>query len=91
MCVVSMVHGHFQTPLIPVPHWPPLVPHIPTAPAHPEWTLERWHEYQELLRKARQYDERTGQFDCPDPAKEVRYQEIQKMIEERYGLQPVKP
>lgn len=89
MCVVSMVHEHFQQPpwYPPVPTFPIFTPHVPT---YPEWTLERWVEYQELLRKAREYDARTGQADCPDPAKEVRYAEIQKMIEERYGLQPVK-
>lgn len=86
MCVVSMVHDHFQRPWLPSPAVPEPLPWTPTS--YPEWTLERWNEYQELLKKAKKYDERTGQPDCPDPEKEKRFLEIQKMIEDRYGLQP---
>lgn len=84
MCVVSMVHEHYQT-------WPsPFTPAAPTfpPPLHPDWTWERWNEYQELLRKAAEYDKRVGQPDCPDPNKEAMMQEIERRLIEKYGLQP---
>lgn len=44
-----------------------------------QWTQITWREYQELLRKAAEWDKLSGQPDCVDPAKEV----WQKKIEER--------
>ena len=78
-----MVHAHFQWPSLPV--FPPLHGHpLP----YPEWTLERWNDYQALLQKAREYDVRTGQADCPDPAKEARFKEIEQFMRDKYGLGP---
>lgn len=55
MCVVSMVTGHYRD-LYPAPHqFPPF----------------EWPNYAELVRKARAYDEMTGQKDCPDPLKDA--------------------
>lgn len=87
MCVVSMVHEHFQTDW-----WKPNGPinPQPVVIGHPEWTLERWNEYQELLKKAAEYDKRTGQEECPDPAKDAKYKEIAEFIAKKYGLQEAK-
>lgn len=96
MCVVSMVHTHFQEPFRhwpqttgPSPAWipdPQSVPNIPALP--PVWDWKRWDEYQELLRKAKVYDEMMKQADCPDPAKEALMKEIERKLVEKYGLHP---
>jgi hypothetical protein len=61
MCVVSMISGHYMQ------KWP-YIP--PTTYPWPQPTIPEWNEYQELLRKAREYDRIMSQPDCPDPAKE---------------------
>ena len=53
MCVVSMVSDHFMQ------KWP--------EPNYIKITQAQWDEYQELKRKAAEYDKRTGQPDCVKP------------------------
>ena len=48
MCVVSMVSDHYRE----------------TRPLPNFWTMEQWQEYQELKRKATQYDERNKEPHC---------------------------
>jgi len=72
MCTYSMVSGHYQG-LWPNPaDFPPL--HYPN--------------FQELIRKARLYDEMNQQRDCPDPAKVKWQDELERVMRERYGLEP---
>lgn len=54
MCVVSAVMGWGQK----------------TYPNPVTFPLISYPAYQELVEKARKYDELTGQKYCPDPAKE---------------------
>lgn len=46
-----MVYDHFST----------------KYPTPAEWTWPTWEEYQELKRKAREYDRLTKQPDCEKP------------------------
>lgn len=94
MCVVSMIHEHFQTPwqpfsprpgTVPLPS-PDFTPPQPSVP--PGWTWIKWGEYQELLRKAAEYDKRMGQPECEDPQKEAMMAEIEKRLTEKFGLRP---
>lgn len=60
MCVVSMIHDHFRD-RYPLPDY--------LRDLDDGWIKIRWEEYQELLRKAREYDARTNQPNCEDPKK----------------------
>ena len=71
MCVVSMIHDHYR-------HTTPKDFDIQQWPTGPVWDMPRWSEYQELLRKAREYDKLTGQPDCEDPKKA----EFEKRVED---------
>ena len=53
MCVVSMISQHYQQ------NWPTV----------PEWPPQRIFEFVDLMRKAREIDEKTGQPDCISPDK----------------------
>lgn len=54
MCVASMISNHYYDKFPSIPMFP-----YPT-----------YLEYQELLRKARLYDEMNNQKDCIDPLKD---------------------
>lgn len=84
MCVVSMIHEHYQAPWR--TDWPQRTERLPELP--PEWNWPRWDEYQELLRKAKAYDEMMKQPDCPDPQKQALMGEIERKLVEKYGLRP---
>ncbi len=47
-----------------------------------QWTLPGWVEYQELLEKARKFDEIMAQPDCHDPAKAAWMREVEKRLKE---------
>ncbi len=46
-----------------------------------QWTPPAWSEYQELLEKARKFDEIAAQPDCVDPAKEAWMREVEARLE----------
>jgi hypothetical protein len=72
MCTVSMISGHYMG-LHPLPQtFPPA----------------EYPNYQELLRKARLYDEMMKQPDCPDPAKVEWEKKLEQYMKEKYGLEP---
>ena len=72
MCVTSMV---MQTYFDQYP--------VPTQfPAH------QWPTYQELMEKARKYDEMMKQPDCPDLVKHQWHEELTRFMRERYGMEP---
>lgn len=62
MCVASMVTDHYQD------KWPVYKPTFdPLPPIYPAFraiTKEQWEEYQELKRKAEEYDKRNGEPEC---------------------------
>lgn len=62
MCVVSMISDHYMRkwPVIPT-NYPDTIFPSKTWPNHVEWD-----EYQELIRKAREYDKIHNQPDCQD-------------------------
>ena len=74
MCVVSMVSGHFQE------RWPKPQDFPPSD----------WFGYQELLRKAREYDRIHQQKDCIDPSKAQWERALEKYMKEKYDLDPKK-
>lgn len=67
MCAVSMISDHYQR----------------TWPLDSGWTKIRWEEYQELLRKANEYDRRNNQPDCVDPKKAEFTQAVEKLLKEK--------
>lgn len=80
MCVYSMIADHYLdkwgpkypqplVPLIPGPDYPPPFPlaPFPITPLKPvpePLTAEEVNELRRLLKKAKLYDEETGQKDC---------------------------
>lgn len=75
MCAVSMVSQHYQM-------------HYPVPTTFPDW---QWPHYQELMRKAKLYDEMMKQPDCQDDAKAAWAKELERVMKERYGLTPNDP
>lgn len=74
MCVVSMISDHYMR------QWPQRqFDHVPP---------HDYLNYQELLRKARLYDEMTKQPDCPDPKKLDWQKALDQYMKEKYGLEP---
>lgn len=47
-----------------------------------QWTYPGWYEYQELLRKARLWDEHMAQPHCEDPNKETWMAEVERRLKE---------
>lgn len=82
MCVTSMV-SDFYMQKWPQPSWPHIFP-----PTLPQTVPAEWYDYQELLRKAREYDKLTGQPDCPDPIKVKWQKEFEEFMSQRPGFQP---
>ena len=72
MCVVSMVTDHYQE------KWPKNL-----EPEKVKITLAEWFEYQELKRKAQQYDERTKQPHCEKPGVDEWEQKIVEVLRKR--------
>lgn len=71
MCVYSMIAEHYQAkwgqpPYISYPGYNPHTYIITQTPSI-VITAEQWNEYQELKRKAIEYDARTNQPDCVKP------------------------
>ena len=75
MCVVSMISEHYMH------KWPTFPPQVPVPP-------QEWYDYTELLRKAAEYDKRTGQPDCPDPQKVKWQKEFDDFMKQRTGFAP---
>lgn len=73
MCTVSMITDHYMQ------RWPQ-PNNFP--PSH-------YPDYWELLRKARLYDEMTKQPDCPAHDKVEWQRELERVMREKYGLEPV--
>jgi hypothetical protein len=67
-----MISGHYQGLFPQVQQFPP----------------SEYPNYQELLRKARLYDEMMKQPDCPAPEKVEWEQKLEKYMREKYGLEP---
>lgn len=78
MCFVSMIHDFYTAPINPTP---------PPSYDWSKWTPIRWEEYNELLRKAAEYDRLTGQKDCVDPKKQELHDLIEKVLKEK-GIIP---
>lgn len=72
MCTYSMISGHYRE-LYPQPY---------TFPS------QQYPGYQELLRKARLYDEMMNQKDCPDPEKAEWEKQLEKFMRDKYGMEP---
>lgn len=73
MCVVSNIIGAGQQ------IWPSPNTYTPWYAQPPGPTPEQWAAFQELVEKARKFDELAGQPDCEDPQKT----EWMRQIEER--------
>lgn len=46
-----------------------------------EWTWPAWEGFQEIVEKARKFDEMMGLPDCEDPAKEAVLRQILERLE----------
>jgi hypothetical protein len=96
MCVVSMVHDHYD-PLIPQPYnpqpWPPAVPGdnsttiwFTPPPPKPPYDPEETQRLIELFKRAKEaaetVDKLTGQPDCVDPKKAELEKRVKQLEEE---------
>ncbi len=88
MCVVSMVSDwgiqkvlpNIAEPVHPI-WWPPLTIPNSLPPQDTGFKVIKLEEYVELVRKAKEYDERTNQPECPDPEKMAKMEEYCKKFE----------
>lgn len=71
MCVVSMVSDYYHR----------------TYPTPNKWTLDKYQDYLELMRKAKLYDEMMKQKDCIKPELD----EADKLLEKHFGQWKVNP
>ena len=55
-----------------------------------QFPVNEWPNFQELVRKAREYDRLTKQPDCQDPLKASWERELERVMREKYGLHPAK-
>ena len=82
MCVVSMISDFYRyTYPIPSESIPNTIPYKPDE--YYGWTKIRWEEYQELLRKAAEYDRLNNQPNCVDPKKEEFTKKVEKVLREK--------
>lgn len=68
MCVVSMISQHY----------------FDKFPSIPQFPYTTYLEYQELLRKAKLYDEMTGQKDCIEEQKDKWSKELSDYMRKTY-------
>lgn len=85
MCVVSMVTDHYRErwTIPPMPEFFEKQPLLPIFPMPITITQEQWREYQELKRKAAEYDRRYNEPDCVKPD----VLEWENSIKAHFGLQ----
>ena len=50
------------------------------------WTPKKFDYFRDLLKDAERYDEQTGQKDCLDPKKAEFLKDVEKLLEEKYGI-----
>lgn len=93
MCVVSMVTDHYQQKW-PLPAFYPSQPEavpLPYLETHhaliPNYSITpgQWEEYQELKRKASEYDARTGQPHCEKEGVDEWEQRIEAVLK-KHGV-----
>lgn len=87
MCVVSMVTDHFYKRWL-TPEWSDVTFPGALPSTHPLPTPVEYHDFLELVRKAREYDKRTNQPDCPDAEKVKWMDELEQRMVKKYNLQP---
>src|SRR4051812_6336544 len=84
MCVVSMVSDYGIQKILPsiAPNWYEniTIPSVLT-PQTAGYHILKLEEYNELMRKAKEYDARTNQPECPDPEKMAKMEEYCKKFE----------
>ena len=95
MCTMSMVGDHYRDMWQPKP-WYPLIPQVPAAPMpqapititmSPEISRAEFEdlkrqvaEMKELLRRAKEYDERNGEPECEMAEKMDLLRRVAKMV-----------
>jgi hypothetical protein len=65
-----MIHQYYQPPNLPLEYWTPT----------------KYDQFKDLLKVAEEYDEKTGQKDCLDPKKAEFLKDVEKLLEEKYGI-----
>lgn len=50
------------------------------------WTHDTFDAMKDFLKKAEEYDEKTNQKDCLDPQKAHFLKDVEKLLEEKYGI-----
>ena len=85
MCVVSMIGDHYRDKWIDrwptLPNWPPATVTV-TAISRQEFDdlKKEVSEMKELLKRAKEYDERTGQPDCEIDEKMDLLRKVAKLV-----------
>lgn len=87
MCVVSMVGDHYRDTWGPQPWFEPLINPVPQYPAPAPVSREDFDELKrqvmemkELLKRAKEYDERNGEPECEIDEKMDLLRKVAKMV-----------
>lgn len=86
MCVYSMIADHYIDKWVPTPYKypttsPPIVlPDFPVGTTKKVPTIEEIQEMLELLKKAKEYDEKTNQKDCELEEKKEALRQVAKLL-----------
>lgn len=91
MCVVSMVGDHYRDTFPKKEYWPGIQPHINPPPhiyitpqeitrAEFDALKKDVEEMKELLKRAKKYDEETGQPDCEMDEKVALLKQVAKLV-----------
>lgn len=78
MCVVSMITDEYMR------KWPYIPTTDPWWTPKPVITPEEHDWFKQLIKKAEEYDKRTGQPDCPDPEKVKWRKWLDEYMKEKY-------
>jgi len=88
MCSVSMITGYGLEKVFPGIITPAVQPSLPSVLSN-DWVEKLYNqtkvitltEYNELIRKAKEFDAKTNQPECPDPEKIAAVEEFCKKFE----------
>ena len=82
MCVYCMVadHIHRYWPYPEDPNPMPLPPTVPTIPVR-EWTWPQFNEFEDILRRVKELEEKVGGCPCPNEDKTAFLVDIKRRLE----------
>ena len=82
MCFVSNITDWGMTKWTAPPYQLPQTFHTGGVPAP---TRQEWEEFKDMIKKALELDQKTGQPDCVDPKKQAWMDEMSKVYDKLYA------